>query len=248
MSIFDALILGIVEGLTEFLPISSTAHLVIAAKLLGIDKDKIATSFSIVSQLAAILSVVWIYKDKLFGGFGLWFKVGISFVPTGLAGLFLYDYITALFVGFYSVLFMALMGVLFLAFEYLHKNTKDEPLGYKHTIIVGLSQIFSLLPGISRSGITIIAGMASGLGREKSVEFSFLLGIVTIFIASFYELYKNFEVFAQANTQALIVGFFASFLSSYLVIKWFLSFIKRNDFKPFGIYLITFSFVHMLFI
>ena len=290
MNFLDAIILGAVEGITEFLPVSSTAHLILAAKILGLDSTALLKSFEIVIQLGAILAVVFIYKERLSAGAALWFKLAIAFVPTGFAGLFLYKHIKASLTPQASIIFMFLTGALFIAAEFFYKiraamaqdlgaaqdlrssvaqdpsaaakdlqdlrsspaaknsSAKDpqdphatpaQEVSLKTAVFIGLFQVVSLLPGVSRSGITIIGGMFLGLSRTASVEFSFLLALPTMFIASGYELYKNQASFSAQDLWILGAGFAASFVFSYLAVKWFLRFVRQNTFTPFGVYLIA---------
>lgn len=294
MNFLDAIILGAAEGITEFLPVSSTAHLILAAKILGLDSTALLKSFEIVIQLGAILAVVFIYKERLRSGAALWFKLAIAFVPTGFAGLFLYKHIKASLTPEASIIFMFLTGALFIAAEFFYKiraaraqdlgaaqdpqdlrsNAVQDPsaaaknssakdpqdpsakdpsakdpqdphatpaqeVSLKTAVFIGLFQVVSLLPGVSRSGITIIGGMFLGLSRTASVEFSFLLALPTMFIASGYELYKNQASFSAQDLWILGAGFAASFVFSYLAVKWFLRFVRQNTFTPFGVYLIA---------
>ncbi len=243
MTIYDSVILGIVEGITEFLPVSSTAHLVLTSQLLGLQDSRGIDSFNIVVQLAPILSVILIYWSKLIRSFDLWVKLAIAFIPTGLAGLFLYDYILSLFSAQIASFWIAITGILFIYFEYKNKNSKpkinnEENINYLTALYIGIVQAFSLIPGISRSGITILGAMAFGVERDSAIRFSFLLAIPTMFVASGYTIYKDFDNLALENFEVLAIGFFVSFIVGIVAIKTFLSLVSKYSFIPFGIYLI----------
>ncbi|MCV6606999.1 MAG: undecaprenyl-diphosphatase UppP [Campylobacterales bacterium] len=244
MTIIDSLIMGFVEGITEFLPVSSTAHLILTARLLGLEENMALKAYETIIQLGAILAVLFIYKERLTGSFSLWIKLSFAFIPTGIAGLFLYSYIKEFFTPSATVWFMVFAGIVFIAVEKLYKEKEhhlDDPsdLSYKKSFFVGLFQAIALLPGISRSGATIIGGLLLGMKRRASVEFSFLLAVPTMFVATGYEIYKGYNDFVFDSLITLGIGFISSFIFSYIAVKWFLSFIEKYTFIPFGIYLIV---------
>ena len=252
MTIFDGIILGIVEGITEFLPISSTAHLILTTKLLGLKNSASLKAYETIIQFGAILAVVLIYKNKIFSlnkkknnqklnsTFILWLKLCIAFIPTGLVGLFFYSTIKKFFTVEYSIIFMIITGIIFIVTEKFYKNSQNtNSVSFTKSIVIGFFQTISLIPGISRSGATIIGGMMIGLSRHAAVEFSFLLAIPTMLVATGYEIYKGYDDFlTNYSLLPLIVGFIVSFVVSFVVVKWFLNFIKHYTFTPFGIYLI----------
>lgn len=244
MTIIDSIILGVVEGITEFLPVSSTAHLILTAKLLGIKEDDYLKAYETIIQLGAILAILFIYKERLTKSLSLWIKLSIAFVPTGFAGLFFYSYIKEFFTPSATVWFMVGAGIAFILIEKLHNEKEHhiedpEHTSYLKSFLIGVFQTIALLPGISRSGATIIGGMLLGMKRKAAVEFSFLLAIPTMFAATGYEVYKGYESFVFDSMLTLAVGFVTSFIFSYFAIKWFLDFIGKYDFIPFGIYLIV---------
>lgn len=254
MTILDSIILGLVEGITEFLPVSSTAHLILTAKLLGLKETASLKAYETIIQFGAILAVLFIYKDKIFFDIKdkvqrdnkliLWLKLCIAFIPTGLVGLFLYSSIKEFFTPSATIWFMIATGTIFILVEKLH-NEKDhhidslEKTTFIKSILIGLFQAISLLPGVSRSGATIIGGMLIGLKRKTAVEFSFLLALPTMFVATGYEIYKGYEDFVFDSLLTLGIGFVVSFLASFVAVKWFLKFVEKYDFIPFGIYLIV---------
>lgn len=243
MTVYDSVILGIIEGVTEFLPVSSTAHLVLTAQLLGLKSSRGLESFNIIIQLAPILAVILIYWNKLIRSFDLWFKLAIAFIPTGIAGLLLYDYILSLFSPQIASLWIAITGIMFIAVELKNKNRapkieNEEEISYKLAIYIGLIQAFSLVPGISRSGITTLGAMILGVSRDSAIRFSFLLAIPTMFIASSYTIYKDWHNLELENIEILLIGFLVSFIIGLLAIKTFLKIVSKYSFIPFGIYLI----------
>ncbi len=252
MSIFDAIILGIVEGVTEFLPLSSTAHLYLAGELLHLKQDQFLTAFEIIIQIAPIFSVVLIYFERLKEGFDLWIKLIIAFIPTGVVGFLFYKQIVSLFAMNSTIVLMILTGVAFLAVEYLFKS-KDHHIGdlanisTKQAFFVGLFQVLSLVPGVSRSGVTILGGMLIGLKRETAMSFSFLLAIPTMSAASGYTLLKSHTDLSMDQFWLLGIGFVVSFVVGYVAVKTFLSIVSKYSFKPFGVYLIVSGVLFALF-
>jgi undecaprenyl-diphosphatase len=247
MDIIHAVILGIIEGITEFLPISSTGHLIIASDFMNLPQTKENTAFEVIIQLSAILAVIANYKDKFHPKhFKLWVKVLIAFLPLAIIGFIFKDHIKALF----SVQVVAIMfivgGFVFLIVEYFQKTavvkTIDvEEISYKQAALIGVAQVFALIPGTSRAGSTIVGALLVGLSRKASAEFSFLLALPVMAATSGYELLKNYEEFSDANLMALAVGFVVSFIVAYFTMKLFLRFLEKFTFVGFGIYRILFG-------
>ncbi|MEE9492296.1 MAG: undecaprenyl-diphosphate phosphatase [Gammaproteobacteria bacterium] len=247
MDIFQAIILGIIEGITEFLPISSTGHLIVASDWLGLEQTQANTAFEVIIQLAAIFAVVANYKEKFtFKYLQLWGKVAIAFVPIGAIGFIFSDQIKALF----SVQNVAVMfivgGVVFLVIEYFYKEsashvTEVENITYAQAAWIGLAQVFALVPGTSRAGSTIIGALLVGLDRKAAAEFSFLLAMPVMVAASGYDLLKHYDEFSGSQLLPLLVGFVVSFLVAYLTMKLFISFLARFTFVGFGVYRIIFG-------
>lgn len=246
MSIIHTIIIGIVEGLTEFLPISSTAHMDIARVLLSIPAGEFIKSFEIIIQLGAILAVVVIYAKKVFSSWLYLKNLMIAFVPTGLIGFVLYKIIKSFLLGNMWVMATALLigGIIIILFENYHhqKETTNEEsldirkLTFKQLIILGTAQALAVIPGVSRSGAVIISGRALGLGKGLITEFSFLLAVPTMFMATVYDIYKNGFLFSQNEWGSIALGFVVSFIVAYGVIRWFLEYIRKHDFKIFGWY------------
>jgi undecaprenyl-diphosphatase len=249
MDIIQAVIIGIIEGFTEFLPISSTGHMIVASQFMGIEETALVKAYEVIIQFAAILAVMLIYRDKLsFAKIELWKKLLLAFLPLAIVGFIFKDQIKALF----SVEVVAIMfivgGIVFLLVEKFYREEKSyitdvESVSYIQALWIGIAQIFSLIPGTSRAGATIVGGLLTGLDRKTSAEFSFLLAIPVMAAVSGYDLLKHYRDFADANWIAFIIGFFVAFVVAYLTIKLFLAFLQRFTFVPFGIYRILFGMI-----
>ena len=247
MDIFQAIIIGIIEGFTEFLPISSTGHMIVASKFLGIEQNNMTKAYEVIIQFAAILAVMFIYKDKIsFKKVDLWSKLMLAFLPLAIVGFIFKDQIKALF-NVETVAWMFIIGgVIFLIVEYFYKETsahttRVEEVTFTQALWIGISQIFSLIPGTSRAGATIIGGMLTGLDRKTSSDFSFLLAIPVMGAVTAYDVMKHYKEFADANWTAFIVGCVVAFIIAYITIKIFLVFIQKFSFVPFALYRIGFG-------
>ncbi|NTU46122.1 undecaprenyl-diphosphate phosphatase [Candidatus Roizmanbacteria bacterium] len=251
MELIQAVILGVVEGLTEFLPISSTFHLIFASKILGIPETNFLKLFEVFIQSGAILAVVFLYYKDFVSNRALLKNIAFSFLPTMIIGFVLYSVIKKVFFEAYGamVLVFLLVGALFLGVEWLVKKNKIQlknPLGkltVKQAVIIGLFQSLAVMPGVSRSGAVIIGMMFLGFKREDSAKYSFLISVPTIIAASLYDLFKMRNELTTNNTNVvlLFIGFFTSFVSAYFVIKWFIGFLKNNTLNVFGAYRILVS-------
>ncbi|KKQ27649.1 MAG: Undecaprenyl-diphosphatase [Candidatus Magasanikbacteria bacterium GW2011_GWC2_37_14] len=255
MTILHSIILGIVEGITEFLPISSTGHLILTAKLLHLPETNFNKSFEIIIQLGAILAVLVIYWKKLFLNKETFKKVALAFIPTAIIGLTLYKIIKSYLLGSTTVVLWSLLigGIIIIIFEkfYLpctalvqgHENSETnlalEKITYKQALLIGLFQSIAIIPGVSRSAATIIGGLSLGLNRKTIVEFSFLLAIPTMAAATGLDLIKNASSFSSSEFGILSIGFVTAFLVAILAVNWFLKFITKHTFITFGIYRIA---------
>ena len=254
MDIFQAIIIGIIEGFTEFLPISSTGHMIIASNFFGLQESELIKAYQVIIQFAAILAVMLIYRDKIsLSKIELWEKLLVAFLPLAIIGFIFKDSIKALF----SVEIVAIMfiigGFIFLIVEKFYKEdqshtTNVEEVSYSQALWIGIAQIFSLIPGTSRAGATIIGGMLTGMDRKSSAEFSFLLAIPVMGAVSAYDLLKHYKEFADANWMAFIIGFIVAFVVAYITIKLFLAFLQRFTFVAFGIYRIILGIILLLII
>ena len=241
MTIFDSVILGIVEGLTEFLPISSTAHLILTAKLLELETTDFLKSFEIVIQLGAIASVIFLYWKTLITKWDLNKKIIAAFIPTAVIGLVFYSLVKDVFLENYliSVYTLLIGGIVLIIFEFFHKegDTKElENISYKQALMIGSFQSISIIPGVSRAAATILGGMFVGISRKTVVEFSFLLAIPTVAAATGLDLVQSISSFSGANFISLGIGFLVSFIMATISIKFLLKFIQNHNFISFGIY------------
>jgi len=254
LDIFQAIIIGIIEGFTEFLPISSTGHMIVASKFLGVDQDAVTKAYEVIIQFAAILAVMLIYKEKIsFKKINLWMKLFIAFLPLAIVGFIFKDQIKALF-NVETVAWMFIIGgIIFLIVEYFYKEKEShisevEDVTWIQAIWIGVAQVFALIPGTSRSGATIIGGLLVGLDRKTSSDFSFLLAIPVMGAVTAYDLLKHYKEFADANLLAFGIGFIVAFVIAYITVKLFLVFIQKFSFVPFGVYRIIFGVVLLMVI
>ena len=250
MTIFDSIILGVIEGFTEFLPISSTGHLIVASEFLGIDQTSVTKAFEVIIQFAAIFAVFFNYKEKFtIKHINLWTKVFLAFLPIGAVGFLFSSQIKDLFnIQVVAVMFIV-GGIIFLIVEKFfipnetHLIDDVENVTLKQSMIIGIAQVFALIPGTSRAGSTIIGALLVGLSRKASAEFSFLLAFPVMSAVTAYDLLKHYKEFSDANLMVLGVGFVVSFIVAYLTIKLFLKFLEKFTFVFFGIYRIVFGVV-----
>lgn len=249
MDFLHAVILGLVEGLTEFLPISSTGHLIVVADWLGVEQTANNMAFEVIIQLAAILAVVALYKDKIHIRYWqLWLKVTLAFIPVGAVGLMFSSQIKELFTVELVAWMFIVGGVAFLLIERWYPKQPEsgrvyqvENLSYRQAMWIGVAQVFALVPGTSRAGSTILGAMLVGLSRKSAAEFSFLLALPVMVAASGYDLLKHHQDFNGEQWDALIVGFVVTFVVAYLTMKWLLGFLQKFTFNAFGIYRILFG-------
>ena len=247
MDIFQAIIIGIIEGFTEFLPISSTGHMIVASQFMGISQDNLTKAYEVIIQFSAILAVMLIYREKItFKKIDLWSKLFVAFLPLAIVGFIFKDEIKALFTIETVAIMFIVGGIFFLVVEYFYNPSQAhqddvEKVSYRQAFWIGLAQIFSLIPGTSRAGATIIGGLLVGLDRKASSEFSFLLAIPVMGAVTGYDLLKHYHEFVNINYIPFIVGFIVSFIVAYITIKLFLAFIQRFTFVAFGIYRILFG-------
>jgi len=254
LDIFQAIIIGIIEGFTEFLPISSTGHMIVASKFLGVSQDNLTKAYEVIIQFAAIMAVMLIYKDKMsFKKVVLWQKLILAFLPLAIVGFIFKDQIKTLF-NVQTVAWMFIIGgLVFLVVEHFYKEKDShvsdvEEVSFIQALWIGIAQIFSLVPGTSRAGATIIGGLLTGLDRKTSMEFSFLLAIPVMAAVTGYDLLKHYQEFSDASWGAFVIGFITAFVVAYLTIKLFLVFIQRFTFVAFGIYRIIFGVILLMVI
>ena len=249
MDMLQAIILGIVEGITEFLPISSTGHLIVISNWLSLEQTDTNKAFEVIIQFSAILAVVANYKDKFtFKHRELWQKVVLAFIPIGFVGLLFHTQIKEFFtVPVVGVMFI-IGGIVFLILEYFHKEHPSqtdevEAITYKQAFWIGIAQVFALIPGTSRAGASIVGALLVGLNRKASAEFSFLLALPVLAAAAGFDMLKHYKDFTDGNLLVLLVGFITSFIVAYLTIKLFIRFLEKFTFVSFGIYRIVFGII-----
>lgn len=245
MTWLDSIILGVIEGVTEFLPISSTGHLILASELLGLEPSTFLSSFQIAIQLGAIAAVVALYW-KSFLDFRFLTKLFIAFIPTGLVGFIVYPYVKEFLLGnpFVVVTSLFVGGIVLIVFELLHKERADAPeaareITYRQALLVGAFQSIAIIPGVSRSAATIVGGLIAGMRRVTIVEFSFLLAVPTMVAATGYDLLKSAETFSFDDFGLLALGFVTAFVVALVSMRFLLKLVRRYTFIPFGIYRIV---------
>ncbi len=241
MSWLHALIIAIIEGITEFLPISSTGHMIITEKLLGLQSDEFVNLFIVNIQLGAILSVVVLYRKRFFKSLKFYYVLFVAFLPAAVFGLLLGDYIDILLESVITVAVSLIVGGIFLLFadKLFSETDENQTVGYKKALFIGLFQVLAMIPGVSRSAATIIGGMAQKLTRKTAAEFSFFLAVPTMFAATLYKLYKNHEALNADNIDILLFGNVIAFIVALLSIKFFINFLTKYGFKLFGYYRIV---------
>ncbi len=254
MDIFQAIIIGIIEGFTEFLPISSTGHMIVASKFMGIEENPLMHAYEVIIQFAAIMAVMLIYRDKIsLKKVDLWMKLLLAFLPLAIIGFIFKDVIKTFFTVETVAWMFIIGGIVFLILEYFYEEQEYhvndvENVTYMQAWWVGFAQIFSLIPGTSRAGATIVGGLLSGLDRKTSSDFSFLLAIPVMGAVTAYDLLKHYKDFADVNWVPFLIGFVVAFVVAYITVKLFLVFIQKFTFVPFGIYRIVFGIILLLVI
>lgn len=254
MDILHAVILGVVEGFTEFLPISSTGHLILISELLGIPDSAFKSSFNIAVQTGAIFAVVALYW-RSFLNLQLIRKIAIAFLPTAVIGFTVYPFVKGYLLGNEYVVVVSLFvgGIALILFELFHKEgatavATSEAISYKQALVIGLFQAIAVIPGVSRSGATILGGLASGISRVAIVEFSFLLAVPTMIAATGLDLIKTQEAISSANLGILAVGMGTSFIVALGALAFLRGFVAKYSFIPFGIYRIVVAALFFFFI
>lgn len=276
MDFLQAIILGIVEGITEFLPISSTGHLILVSELLRIEQTEFVKSFEIAIQSGAILSVVFLYGRTILKDFELIKRILVAFTPTAVIGFTLYKIIKQYLIGSSEVVLLSLFlgGIVLIAVELLFRRgvtrsggppssarnevrtseggaERQDPklkLSYEKAFIIGLFQSVSMIPGVSRAAATIIGGMLVGLPRKTAVEFSFLLAVPTMLAATALDLKETNFSFSSNEWIMLITGLITSFVVALIAIKWLLTYVRSNNFIAFGTYRIIISILYFFLI
>lgn len=255
MGFFEAIILGVVEGVTEFLPVSSTGHLILASELLKITQTNFVKSFEIGIQAGAILAVVFLYRKALLTNKEYWIRILSAFLPTAVLGLLFYGFIKEFLLGNDIITVLALFagGVLLIILEKIYQKEKPSfekiaQVSLKKAFLIGIFQSVSIIPGVSRSGATIIGGLFLGLKRETAAEFSFLLAVPTMLAATVLDLTKNSTDFTKDEYLLMAIGFAAAFTTASFTIRYFLNYLRKHNFVLFGVYRIVLAILFWLFI
>lgn len=242
MSYIQAIIIAIIEGLTEFLPVSSTGHMIMADSLMNVQDKEFAKTFEIVIQLGAIMAVVLLYFKRFFVGIDIYLKLFVAFLPTGIIGFLAYKTIKHYLFNPFTVSISLIVGgiVLILLDKWSEQKRSEykeiEDISYGGAVKIGLIQCFSMVPGVSRAAATIFGGVFSGFDRKQAAEFSFLLAIPTMFAASGYDLLKEKDNIHSEDITILLLGGLVAFIVAIVAIKGFIAFLNKYGFKHFGYY------------
>lgn len=241
MSLFEAIILAIVEGITEFLPISSTGHMIITEKLLGMETTAFTNAYIVCIQFGAILSVIALYWKRFVQSVDFYKKLLVAFIPAAIIGKLFGDYIDAILGSVEVVAVSLLLGGIILIFidKWLAGKDDDDEVTYPKALKIGLFQCIAMIPGVSRSAATIIGGMTQRLTRQTAAEFSFFLAVPTMFAATVYKLYKNHDAITEEHVLILLIGNLTAFIVAMLAIKFFITMLQKYGFKFFGYYRIA---------
>ena len=242
MSLFHAVILAIIEGLTEFLPVSSTGHMILASSLLKIQNEEFVKTYEIVIQLGAILAVLALYYKRFLVGIDIYLKLFVAFIPTAIIGFFAYK--TYLFNPLTVSLALIIGGIILIILDRWTNKKESEykeiqNVSYSQAFKIGLFQCLSMIPGTSRAAATIFGGIYAGFNRKQAAEFSFLLAIPTMFAATGLDLIKSKDALQSSDATILIVGSVVAFAFAIIAVKGFIAFITKYGFKHFGIYRIV---------
>ncbi len=242
MNYWEAIILAIVEGITEFLPISSTGHMIIVSALMGINENSFVKIYEVNIQFGAILSVVVLYWRKFLQSLDFYFRLIVAFLPAAIIGFALDDYIDSLLGSVPVVAISLLAGGFFLLFVdriFASSKLEPDPIPYLTGLKIGVFQCIAMIPGVSRSAASIVGGQWLGLSRKAAAEFSFFLAVPTMFGAAAFKLIKDFDQIGSDKLEVIIAGNIVAFLVAMLAIKVFISFLTRYGFKLFGYYRIA---------
>lgn len=241
MTTIEAVILAIVEGITEFLPISSTGHMILVSSMMGNSTDHFVKMFTVAIQFGAILSVIALYWKRFFQTIGFYFKLFVAFIPAAVIGFLFNDQIDAMLESALVVAIALLLGgivLLFIDQWMVHEEKAGEEVTYTKAFMIGVFQIIAMIPGVSRSAATIIGGLQQKLSRKAAAEFSFFLAVPTMFAATVYKMYKyHSEVgFQMEDVSILLVGNMVAFVVALIAIKGFIAYLTKHGFRIFGWY------------
>lgn len=253
MTYIQAFIIAVIEGLTEFLPVSSTGHMILADSLMKIQNKEFAKTFEIVIQLGAILAVLLLYIRRFFVGINIYLKLLVAFLPTGIIGFMAYKTIKHYLFNPVTVSVSLIVGGIILVVldkwseRKVSAYANVEDISYKGAVKIGFIQCFSMIPGISRAAATIFGGIFSGFNRQQAAEFSFLLAIPTMFAASGYDLLKEKENIHAEDIKLLVFGGITAFIVAIIAVKAFIAFLNKYGFRHFGFYRIILGILFLVY-
>lgn len=240
MAWLDIFILSLVEGLTEFIPVSSTGHILLVGQYLNLSPTEFQKAFDVVIQFGAIAAVMVLYHQQFKWNFSFYKKLAIAFIPAGVLGFLLKDKVSEMMESTAIIAWALIIGgLVMIALDRLYKKGTITELSEKNAFLIGLCQCIALIPGVSRSGATIVGSQLLGITKEKSAEFSFLLAVPTITAASLYKLWKVRSLIEASHILQLAVGIVLSFVFAIIAIRFFLAIVKRSGFGWFGVYRIV---------
>jgi undecaprenyl-diphosphatase len=255
MNLFQALILSAVEGVSEFLPISSTGHMILTADILKIAQSNFVKDFEIIIQLGAILAIVVLYWNSLFKSVEVWKRIIVAFIPTGIIGLLLFKIVKNFLLGNLYITLASLLigGIVLIILELIYKEKEHhiddiKKMSFPKAFTIGIFQSIAIIPGVSRSAATIVGALFLGTKRKAAAEFSFILAVPTILAATGLDLVKTKFAYAPVEWFMLIVGFFGAFIVALISVKLFLKYVQRNNFILFGVYRIIASILFYLIV
>lgn len=254
MSLFEIIILGIVEGLTEFLPVSSTGHMILVSAALGFHETEFLKTFEISIQIGAILAIVFLYYERLLQGMTIYYKLAAAFVPTGVLGFFAYKTIKSLLFNPLVVSISLILGgvVLIVVDKWVEKRASAhsdlEEIPWKNALAIGFLQSISMIPGVSRAAATIIGGVLNGFDKKQAMEFSFLLALPTMAAATAYDLLKSASAIQSEELMTLSLGLAIAFVSAFFAVKGFVKYVERFGFRHFGYYRIVIGLLFLLLV
>nr|MBI5455676.1 undecaprenyl-diphosphate phosphatase [Candidatus Levybacteria bacterium] len=255
MNFFQAIILSIVEGISEFLPISSTGHLILTSDMLKIAQSNFVKDFEIIIQLGAILAIVVLYWEVFLKNKEVWKRIIVAFIPTGIIGFILFKPIKTYLLGNTYITLISLLtgGVILIILELIYKEKEHhvdriENITYKNVLLIGIFQSIAVIPGVSRSAATIVSALFLGTKRKAAAEFSFLLAVPTMLAATGLDLIKSNFSYSSNEWLILLTGFIGAFITAFIVIKWFLKYIQTHTFIPFGVYRIVLAILFYLIV
>jgi len=253
MGLLEAIILSIIEGLTEFLPVSSTGHMILASAAMGMEDDAFVKTFEISIQLGAIAAIAWMYIDRFLKGLEIYFKLFAAFLPTAIVGLLAYDLIKEVLFNSTVVAVSLIVGgvIIILLDRKVEERGTDtlalEDLSYWRAIRIGFIQCLSMIPGTSRAAATIIGGVFNGLNRKQATEFSFLLAVPTMVAATGYDLLKTSAYLSNEQWSLMGVGLVGAFVSAWWAVRLFVKWVSNHGFALFGYYRIAIGVLFLIF-